>query len=97
MVKASKDAGKWVFRFTAFGRRREMGLGALSNVSLRVLVKRILRKYGYPPDLEDAAVQGVLAQAEALLSEIVGNTSPICRSAQIVAIHDYELPNQRSD
>jgi len=30
-------------------------------------VKRILRRYGYPPDLEDAAVRGVLAQAEALL------------------------------
>jgi len=33
---------------------------------LRVLVKRILRKYGYPPDLQDAAVQTVLQQAEAL-------------------------------
>jgi type I restriction enzyme R subunit len=33
-----------------------------------VLVKRILRKFGYPPDLEDAAVRGVLAQAEAMLS-----------------------------
>jgi integrase len=35
LIKASRDAGKWVFRFTAFGRRREMGLGSLSNVSLR--------------------------------------------------------------
>jgi len=25
---------------------------------------------GYPPDLEDAALQGVLAQAKALLSDI---------------------------
>ncbi|MBL4918776.1 type I restriction enzyme endonuclease domain-containing protein [Szabonella alba] len=33
---------------------------------------RILRKYGYPPDLEDAAVRGVLAQAEAMLSELEG-------------------------
>lgn len=41
-----------------------------ARARLRVLVKRILRQYGYPPDLEDAAVQGVLAQAEALLSEI---------------------------
>lgn len=40
-----------------------------ARARLRVLVKRILRKYGYPPDLEDAAVRGVLAQAEALLSE----------------------------
>jgi hypothetical protein len=29
-------------------------------------VKRLLRKYGYPPDLQDAAVQNVLQQAEAL-------------------------------
>jgi type I restriction enzyme R subunit len=41
-----------------------------ARARLRVLVKRILRKYGYPPDLEDAAVRGVLAQAEALLAEI---------------------------
>jgi hypothetical protein len=31
---------------------------------MRVLVKRILRKYGYPPDMQDAAVQNVLQQAE---------------------------------
>jgi len=35
-----------------------------------VLVKRILRRYGYPPDLEDAAVKGVLAQAEAMLQDM---------------------------
>lgn len=39
-----------------------------ARARLRVLVKRILRKYGYPPDLEDAAVRGVLAQAEVLLA-----------------------------
>jgi type I restriction enzyme R subunit len=42
-----------------------------ARARLRVLVKRILRKYGYPPDLEEAAVFGVLAQAEAILSEVV--------------------------
>lgn len=31
---------------------------------IRVLVKRILNKYGYPPDLQDAAVKWVLTQAE---------------------------------
>lgn len=41
-----------------------------AQARLRVLVKRILRKYGYPPDLEEAGVRGVLAQAEAMLSEI---------------------------
>ncbi|MFC5520870.1 type I restriction endonuclease subunit R [Polaromonas jejuensis] len=33
---------------------------------LRLMVKRILRKYKYPPDLENAAVELVLQQAEAL-------------------------------
>ena len=37
-----------------------------ARARMRVLVKRILRKYGYPPDLRDAAVQTVLRQAEAL-------------------------------
>jgi type I restriction enzyme R subunit len=36
------------------------------RASLRLLVKRILRKYKYPPDLADAAVELVLQQAEAL-------------------------------
>ncbi|GIX25291.1 MAG: hypothetical protein KatS3mg122_2522 [Caldimonas sp.] len=36
-----------------------------ARARMRVLVKRILRKFGYPPDLQDAAVQTVLAQAEA--------------------------------
>jgi len=37
-----------------------------ARAKMRVLVKRILRKYGYPPDLQDAAVQTVLQQAEVL-------------------------------
>jgi type I restriction enzyme R subunit len=36
---------------------------------MRVLVKRLLRKYGYPPDLQDVAVQKVLQQAEALAAD----------------------------
>ena len=37
-----------------------------ARARMRVLVKRILRQHGYPPDLQDAAVQTVLRQAEAL-------------------------------
>ena len=33
---------------------------------LRVLVRRLLRKYGYPPDKQAKATQTVLEQAEAL-------------------------------
>ena len=39
------------------------------RAQLRVIVKRILRKYGYPPDKQEKATQTVLEQAE-LLSEI---------------------------
>jgi type I restriction enzyme R subunit len=31
-----------------------------------VLVKRNLRKYGYPPDMQEKATQSVLEQAELL-------------------------------
>ena len=37
-----------------------------ARARMRVLVKRILRQHGYPPDLQDAAVQTVLQQAEVL-------------------------------
>ena len=37
-----------------------------ARARMRILVKHILRKYGYPPDLQDAAVQTVLQQAEVL-------------------------------
>jgi type I restriction enzyme R subunit len=40
-----------------------------ARARMRVLVKRLLRKYGYPPDLQDAAVQKVLQQAEALAAD----------------------------
>ncbi len=39
------------------------------RAQLRVIVKRILRKYGYPPDKQEKATQTVLEQAELLSSE----------------------------
>lgn len=36
-----------------------------ARARMRVLVKRILRKHGFPPDLQEGAVQTVLQQAEA--------------------------------
>src|SRR5690625_7149931 len=38
----------------------------LARARLRVLVKRIQRKYGYPRDLQDAAARTVLQVAETL-------------------------------
>jgi type I restriction enzyme R subunit len=36
------------------------------RAQLRVYVKRILRKYGYPPDMQEKATRTVLEQAEVL-------------------------------
>jgi type I restriction enzyme R subunit len=41
-----------------------------ARAKIRVLVKRILNKYGYPPDLQDAAVQTVLKQAELICADV---------------------------
>jgi type I restriction enzyme R subunit len=42
------------------------------RASLRVLVKRVLRKYGYPPDKQEKATKTVLEQAEVIAGEWVG-------------------------
>ena len=39
------------------------------RANLRVIVKRILRKYGYPPDKQERATQTVLEQAELLSAQ----------------------------
>jgi type I restriction enzyme, R subunit len=41
------------------------------RAKLRIMVKRILRKYKYPPDFEEGAVQLVLQQAETLSNQWV--------------------------
>lgn len=40
-----------------------------ARAQIRVIVKRILRKYGYPPDKQEKATQTVLEQAELLCDE----------------------------
>jgi type I restriction enzyme R subunit len=40
-----------------------------TRAQIRVIVKRILRKYGYPPDKQEKATQTVLEQAEVLCKE----------------------------
>jgi type I restriction enzyme R subunit len=49
------------------------------RAKLRVLVKRILRKYGYPPDKQEKATQTVLEQAELLCHDslIQGETTHV--------------------
>jgi type I restriction enzyme R subunit len=45
-----------------------------ARAKMRVLVKRILRKFGYPPDLEEAATDLVLQQAELLARQWADNS-----------------------
>lgn len=40
-----------------------------ARAKIKVLVKRILRRYGYPPNLEERATETVLEQAELLAAE----------------------------
>jgi len=42
------------------------------RAKLRVMVKRVLRKYGYPPDKQEKATQTVLQQAELLCADWAG-------------------------
>jgi type I restriction enzyme R subunit len=43
------------------------------RAQMRVMIKRILRKYGYPPDKQEQATQTVLKQAEVLCGEWAEN------------------------
>ena len=42
-----------------------------ARAKIRVMVKRILRRFGYPPDKQERATEFVLEQAEALCQEWV--------------------------
>jgi len=44
------------------------------RAKLKVIVKRLLRQYGYPPDLELLATETVLKQAELLADEWISGT-----------------------
>jgi type I restriction enzyme R subunit len=46
------------------------------RAQLRVLIKRILRRHGYPPDKQEKATQTVLEQAEVLSEQWAGNNTP---------------------
>ena len=41
-----------------------------ARAKIRVMVKRILKKHGYPPNLQDEATKTVLMQAELLCAHL---------------------------
>ncbi len=42
------------------------------RAKLKVLIKRTLRQYGYPPDMQKLATETVLKQAEKMAEEVAG-------------------------
>ena len=50
----------------------ELDMPSLEGVraKMRVIIKRILRKHGYPPDMQEAATKLVLEQAEVICGEL---------------------------
>lgn len=78
-------ASQWGFTAGDAGRLRDIARELVASVranvtidwtvrenvraQLRVLVKRILRKHGYPPDKQEKATQTVLEQAAVLSAE----------------------------
>ncbi|UOD35715.1 type I restriction endonuclease subunit R [Deferribacteraceae bacterium V6Fe1] len=45
-----------------------------AKAKLKVIIKRILRQYGYPPDMQQLATETVLKQAELVADEILAQT-----------------------
>lgn len=43
------------------------------KAQLKVIVKRTLRKYGYPPDMQKLATETILKQAELIAEELTRN------------------------
>ena len=51
---------------------KKIELAESVRAKMRAMVKRILRKYGYPPDKQEKATLTVLQQAEMIASDWVG-------------------------
>jgi len=43
------------------------------RAKMRVMIKRILRKYNYPPDKQEKATQTVIEQAELICGDLMRN------------------------
>jgi hypothetical protein len=51
------------------------GFQALADKKIRITVKHILKKHGFPPDLQYEAIKTVVQQAEALAAEVSANST----------------------
>nr|WP_219973096.1 type I restriction enzyme endonuclease domain-containing protein [Hydrogenophilus thermoluteolus] len=70
LLDTTQGCTSFVGRTSQTGVLRTFTIGA-DRAQLRVLVKRILRKYGYPPDKQEQATELVLEQTEVLCEDWV--------------------------
>ena len=66
LYKADRETGKWVFRVTVHGKRREMGLGGFPDVSLSDARKKADEARGIAQDGLDPIKEREKAKREAL-------------------------------
>jgi len=52
--------------------RDEVGNEEIETTIRQVIVKRTLRQFGYPPDMQLLATETVLKQAEMIANELTG-------------------------
>jgi Type I restriction enzyme HindI endonuclease subunit-like, C-terminal len=62
------------------------------RANMRVLVKRILRKYGYPPDKQERATLTVLEQAEVLSVNWAKATVEIYNNVPLIQMWGFGAP-----
>ena len=67
MKETPEELSSGVFRSLVSSVARE----AVNDAKIKVMVKKILRKHGYLPDLQEEAVKIVLMQAELLCADWV--------------------------
>ena len=66
-----------------------------ARAKMRVMVKRLLRKYRYPPDKQEQAVQTILEQAayaETRRRGLTVRVSPRSGHARVVPKHESGMP-----
>ena len=69
MSRALKDIARELVAHVRKSVTIDWTLRESARAKIRAIVKRILNRYGYPPDLQDEAVKTVLMQAELLCAE----------------------------
>ena len=48
-------------------------VGIYQVLKMRVAIKRLLRRFGYPPDMQLLATETVIKQAEMISAELISN------------------------